>query len=431
MKDKIESLTALFFVNTLSHMRIKTEKEAITNLESNIQGAIENIFIELQNISTDRLSNDSQNSFYPGNKWEKFKGEVWGYNCLTTLRELAISIQKTEGPISSKFIKDVEHYYKNEWTEKADTLKYKFSSAYYKKYKDYTKYLELSLSTMEMIADGFIVSFFEKHINFYKNYIKWIKNIKNLFSIKIEKKEIKFSYTEDEFKTLEDCVNSYNDLNVFDRKSFLDFILNIFSILDDISRTRLTGIDQIDEKEIRKEIELFYTDMFALPAETSGIIQGDIDSIIWRATNDAMDCYDFFRSKQGVTWEQCKSNKGFIAFMNHRLYFYLSCKYTSQFITQWIKGQVMKINNEYGVYINEKAQIKTRVWIGENCQIGNCHIDEECVINNSYIDDGAVLRSRVTIDGVAIKQGSILGPDIEIRGNLTKSICNGKIAKKS
>lgn len=429
MKDKIESLSGLFFVNTLSYMRIKTEKEAIANLENNIQDAIENIFIEIQNISRDRLSDDVERSFYPEKKWEKFKGEVWGYNCLTTLRELAISIQNTESPISYQFIKDVKHYHKNEWPEKADTLKYKFSPAYYKKYKDYTKYSELSLSTMEMIADGFIVSFFEKHRNFYRNYIKWIKNIENLFSIKIEEKEIKFSYTEDEFKTLEDCVNSYNDLSIFDRKSFLDFILNIFSILDDISRTRLTGVDQIDEKEIRKEIELFYNDMFALPAETSGIIQGDIDNIIWRATNDAMDCYDFFRSKQGVTWEQCKSNKGFIAFMSHRLYFYLSCQNTSQFITKWIKGQVMKINNEYGVYINEKAQIETKVWIGENCQIGKCHIDEECVINNSYIDDDVILYSRVIVDGVAIKQGSILGPDIEIRGTLPKSICNGKLQK--
>lgn len=431
MKNEIVSLTGLFFTNTLSHMRIKTEKEAITNLENNIQDAIENIFVELQKIPKNKLSDDMKRNFYPENKWEKFKNEVWGYDCLTTFRELAISIRNTDCPISYQFIKDVESYHKNEWTNKADTLKYRFSSAYYKKYKDYTKYTELSLSTMEMIADGFIVSFFEKHKTFYNNYIKWIKNIENLFCITKEKTKMEFLYTEDEFKTLEDCVNSYNDLSSFDRNSFLDFILNIFSILDDISRTRLAGTDQIDEKKIRKEIEILYNKMFDLPAETSGLMQGDIENIIWSATNDTMECYNYFRNKLGITWDKCINNNGFIAFMSHKLYFYLSRKDSSQFIMQWVRAQVMKINNKYGVYINEKAQIKNRVWIGENCQIGNCCIDEECEIINSYIDDNVILYSRVIIDGVAIKKGSILGPDIKLKGVYSKSICNGKITEKS
>lgn len=429
MEHKIESLTALFLTNTLPFMRITSADEAVSNLETNIQDEIENTFIRIENVQNLKLNDDSD-SFYPANKWNKFKNETWGYDCLVALREVEEILKRTKKPISQKFIKDVANYHKNEWVSKVDSINYKFSEPTYKKYKDYKKYERLSLSKIKMLAEGFIVLFFEKHKFFYMNYIKWIKNVDNLFCLKKNNEIINFSYTEEEYNTLKACIDSYSDLKEFDKSSFLDFIINILSILDDISRSRLQECEQIDESAIRKEVENFYSNIFDLPTETTGIMQGDKDNIIWLAVNDIMECFEFFRKKKRLTWKECKSNKGFKAFMNNRLYIHLFDIQSNQFILQWIKAQVIRVDNDYGVYINERAHIKNKVWIDENCQIGKCSIDEGCQIKNCNIDDDVILHKKVIVDGVVIRQGSEIGPDIEIKGIKPVTLCNGNFAGK-
>lgn len=424
MEDKIESLTALFLKNTMSHMRIKTANEAISNFENNILDEIEEIFIYIEELQV----KDLDKSIYPMKSWTKFKNSKWAYECLTELKNIKKNINDT--PISREFIEDVKIYHKIDWPEKVDSLKYKFSESYYKKYKDYKKYNQLSLTKIRMLSEGFIVLFFKKNKSFYKSYIEWIKNVENLFCLKEGDKSIYFQYSQDEFYTLQSSVNSYNDLNAFDQESFLNFIVDIFGILDDISRSRINNYDKTDEHRIRNEIRDFYHNILDIPAYTTGIMQSDIDNVLWLAINDTVDCYNFLRKKKKLTWNKCKQNNGFKAFMSHRLFIHLLKKETNEFLSEWVKVQITNIKNNYGVYINEKAQIKNNVWIDEHCHIGKCSIDEECHIKNSFIDDDVKIFPRVILNGVKLEHGSVIGPDINIQGILSMPTCTGKIVSE-
>lgn len=422
---EIVSLTALFLTNTVKHMRLKTAAEVISTLQDNIINEIEFIFNEIEKIPKEKLST-KDDAFIPQKKWSDFKKQKWGYDCLVFIREVKNSLENTGLCISSKFVEDVKKYHKNDWQIKIDTLNYKFSEANYKKYKDYKKYEELSISKITMISDALITSFFEKNKAFYSSYIEWMRDIDNFFILIKNGETITFRYELKEYETLKNFVDDYNDLEIFDRKSFLDFISNVLSVLDDISKSRFSNgkvykgtfknIDSDEETSIRKDIENFYSKLFDYPEGTIGIVQDEIDNMFWMAANDVIESYTFLKEKKGLTWEKCQESKGFNALMRYRLYWYLSNKRVNEFITSFIKAMVTETENKYGIYISENAQIKNKVWIEENCKIGNCYIEDDVIIERGV---------NLMAEKVFIKSGSIVGPDVDIRGAIIVTISKG------
>lgn len=435
-RDKIVSLTALFLTNTINHMGIKTATEVVSILEKNILDEIENLFNKIENCGNKekKLSN-KVDSFAPRKKWDKFTKGTWGYECLVLLREVKISIESTDKNIAKDFINEVKKYHKNDWPSKADKIYYKFSVPSYNKIKNYKKYVKLSLSQIDMLSEGLIVLFFEKNNpQIYKDYINWMKDTGNFFCLKKGRESVSFSYHDEEFDTIKKCVDSYHDFEEFNRNNFLDFIRNIFYILDNISGARQEGILNNEEKKgvldihqdefIRTEIDNYYHKLFNYPEGTIGLIQDEINDIFWRATNDVIESFYYLEEKENLTWEECVKNRGFTALMRYRLYYYLSCRARSDFIVERVAYMVSKTKDELGIYISEKAQIKTKIWMEDNCFIEDCRIEEDCHIKNCHIESDVVLCPRVNFlaDSVWVKRGNVVGPDVDIRGAVVVTI---------
>lgn len=434
--DKIVSLTALFLVNTINHMGIKKADEAVSILEKNILDEIENIFDAIENCANmGKKLSKKVDSFAPQNKWSKFERGKWGYECLVLLRDVKISIEKTEKNISQDFINKVKKYHKNDWPLKADSINYKFSEAYYKRYKNYRKYEKLSLSQIDMLSEGFIVLFFERNnLQIYKDYIDWMKDTKNFFCLKKGENLVSFLYKKEEFDTVKKCVDGFCEFEEFNRNNFLDFIKNLFYILDNISSSRQKGRlkdkgrpDVLDIRQdgfIRTEIENCFHKWFSYPEGTIGLVQSEIDDIFWRAVDDVIESFNYLKEKENLTWEECVKNKGFAALMRYRLYYYLSCNATNDFITDRIAHMVAETKDKLGIYISEKAQIKNQIWMEDNCFIEECRIEEDCHIKNCHIERNAVLCPRVNFlaDSVRVKSGTVVGPDVEISGKVVVTI---------
>lgn len=435
-EDKIVSLTALFLTNTINHMGIKTAGEAVSIFEKNILDEIENIFCEIENCTDmGKKLSKKMDSFAPRNKWSKFEKGKWGYECLILLRDVKISIERVEKSISQEFINEVKKYHKNDWPIKADSIKYKFCEAYYKKYKNYKKYEKLSLSQIDMLAEGFIVLFFEKNNSqIYKDYIKWMKETSNFFCLKKGGNLIGGSYKKEEFDTIKKCVDDYHDFEEFNRHIFLDFIRNIFYILENISESRQVDIlgDKVDQEVvdirqdgyIRTEIENYYQKLFDYPVGTIGLVQDEINDIFWNAVDDVIESFNYLRKRENMTWQECMKINGFVALMRYRLYYYLSCRVTNDFIAERISNMVTETKDKLGIYISEKAQIKNQIWMEDNCYIEDCRIEEDCHIKNCYIESGVVLCPRVNFlaDSVLVKKGKVVGPDVEVKGAVSVTI---------
>lgn len=429
MSTRIESLTGVFITNTIEYMRLDTEKDVLNAFESNILDEIDIIFYQIENLPSNSNSNNEKEGLYPRKQWENFKKEKWGYKCLVYLRKLKDYLEKLEIPVSQEFICDVQKYHKKDWQRKADNINFQFSHKYYGNYKNAYKYQKLSSSKIDMLAEGFIGLFFNKHQMLYKKYIEWMKNIDNFFCLKANGKKVGvFEYTQKEFDSVKSCVDDYSKCTGFDRDSFVEFVRGIIYILDEISSSRLNNYVIRDEEEyIRTDIENFYNRIFSCPEGTIGIVRDEIDNMLWRAANDVLECYSFLRNKKKLTWKECEKSRGFRAFMRYRLYFYLSSKNDNEFIKKYVNSMVVETRKKYGIYISNEAQISNQVFIDENCYIENCRIEDECHIKNCYIEDDVILHSRVNLlaDNVLIKKGSIIESDFNIKGPVRVTIDKG------
>lgn len=234
-------------------------------------------------------------------KWENFKSEKWGYECLVCLKDIKRYLEKARiGTVPKVYIDIVQNYYAEEWPDKAGNLKFKFSKSYVKEYKKYTQYNELSISKIEMLTGGLIVPFFKKNKLFYNNYIEWMQDIENFFRIYEKDKMISFQYSEQEYKSVKECVNAYNDFREFDSKSFYDFIKELILILEFITKSRQNQEIVIDEKldDIRKDIDNFYQELFLYSEDTIGILKEEIDNMFWTSANDVIESYIFAKEKE-------------------------------------------------------------------------------------------------------------------------------------
>ena len=189
--------------------------------------------------------------------------------------------------------------------------------------------------------------------------------------------------------------------------NFYEFLKELIIILETISKSRINQerIDSETLDEIRQDIENFYQELFLYSEDTIGILKEEIDDILCISTNNVIESYLYAKEKRKSTWQECKKNYGFIALMRYRLCFYLSSKRGNEFLEQYIKAITRETKEKYGVYICEEAQIKSKVWIDKNCNIGKCYIDNNVVIlSNVEVADGVVLKS-----GSMIGEGTCIG----------------------
>lgn len=428
MKKKIVSLAALFFKNTLSHMNTETNEEHIRTLESNIANEIESTFdIVKKLLDVKATTNIDCNPLLKS--WNRFKKEKWAYIYLKDLQDIASSLNKIPiGGIPRNFRDDVYKYYEKEWLLKSDVMSYKFSVASLKTYTNYEKYQVFSIQKIEMLTNELIVPYFIKYPAYYKNYIAWMSDIEHFFGITEKGENITISPTAEEYRIIKSCVNSYKAIKGFDRKSFSDFIQELFRHLDSFSRLRKSNLASEEETFnyenlgiVREDIEDFYKSLFSFPEGTTGFVKDEIDNLLWTAAQNAMQSFLFASEKKKVTWDVCKKNKGFIALMRYRLYRVLFGTDGNQFIKSYINAMVKETEDMYGVYISQNAQIENRVWIDENCKIGNCYIENDVII---FPDVELLAESLV------IKSGSIIESDTCIKGQIEATVYSGKKGKE-
>lgn len=414
MEKKIVSLTALFLRNTFNQMKFDSIEKTISSFEGNIYDELDETFEQIKVLLKKKAAPGAKKNATFLKKWERFKSEKWGYECLVCLKNIKGCLEKAqEGTIPEEYFGIVQKYYADEWSDKFENLKFRFSKSYVKSYKDYTEQTKLSVAKIDMLTDGFIVPFFKKNRVLYEDYIKWMRDTNNFFGIKERNKIITFQYTKQEYKSVQECVNAYYDFHEFNSKSFSDFLKELILILESISESRQDHEIVSDEKleDIRKDIENLYQELFSYPEDTIGILKEEIDNMFWMAANDVIASYLFAKENRKLTWQECKKNSGFMAFMRYRLYSYLASKRENQFLSHYIKAIIKETKEKYGVYICEEAQIKNRVWIDENCKIGKCYIENDVVILSGV---------ELMADDIVVKSGSVIGPDIRILNKTDK-----------
>lgn len=430
MEKKIVSLAALFLKNTLSYMHTETNEELIRTLESNITNEIEETFDSVKRLLDVKATTDiDYNPILK--KWNRFKTEKWAYTYLKLLQDIEIALNKVSiGGIPRNFRDDVYEYYEKEWPLKSDIMRFKFSLPTLKNYTNHEKYYKFSNQKIEMLTNELIVPYFVKYQAFYDIYIKWMSDIEHFFRMTEKGKDIVFLHTAEEYKAIKSCVCSYKQIESFDRKSFSDFLQDLFSLLDAFSISRQNKNNSVLKEEsscndnvdiVRKDIEDFYKRLFSFPEGTTGFVKGEIDNLLWTAANNAMQSYLFASEKKKIAWEVCKKNKGFIALMRYRLYRALLGADANQFIKTYINAMVKETEDIYGVYISENAQLENRVWIDENCKIGNCYIENDVIIFPEV---------ELLAESLVIKSGSIIESNTCIKGQIEVTVFSGKQGKE-
>lgn len=429
-QKEIVSLTGLFLQNTIKSMR-KGLQEIVNDHEDYVTDEIDKLFEKIQDLLKQKATSESNNSGRFAKKWCKFTEGTWAYECLCLLREVADYLESvSEGKISRSYIETVEKYISEKWPSKHQTLEYKFSVPTLKKMKRVDKYTTLSSKKIEMLIDAVIVPCFEENIPFCKNYIEWMQDIDNFFV----DKEREFSYTADEYKTIKECVESYSDLNniiEFNRENLYTFLKELVCKLEAISESKntkrangdtLLTISYVDEglDIVRKDIEKYYERLFCFPEGTIGLVKNEIDNMLWTAATSSFENYIFAKAKKSMTWKECKQHNGFMALMKYQIYRHLARRRDNEFIINIVKGMIQESKEELGVYISEEAEIENRVWIGENCYIGNCSIEKEVIISS-----GVILNA----ESIYIGKKSVLEDDVVIKGAVQVIINNGKINK--
>lgn len=407
MEKKIVSLTALFLRNTFNQMKFDSIEKAVHSFEGDLIDELDGIFNQIKSLLKEKATSDAKKNATFLKKWERFKSEKWGYECLVCLKDIKCWLENIqEGTIPEEYFKTVQSYHANEWPDRLENLKFRFSKSYVKSYKNYSSHPKLTMAKINMLTDGFIVPFFKKNKVLYEDYIKWMGKTNNFFEVKEKKKTVTFQYDEAEYKSVQECVNAYYEFQEFDEKIFSDFLKELIFILESISTSRENQSFRNEDnlEDIRKDIEHLYQELFPYPEDTIGISKEEIDNMLWRAANDVIESYRFAKENRNLTWQECKNNSGFMALMRYRLYSSLASKKRIEFVSRCIKAIIKKTIEIYGVYICEDAQIDNRVWIDENCRIGKCYIESDVVI----------LSGVELADNIVVKSGGIIGPDTRI-----------------
>lgn len=424
---EIRSLTGLFLNNTLKNMNMGGDK-AVESLRNNINSetkkVLENILELLSQKFYKCTIKDTDKRFL--DKWDKVSRQKGGYEYLCLLRDLENLLTEIKAEkINKKYIEIVDDYYENKWPDTYVFSARGFSIGTLKKLKRWDSYTKFTTQKIEMIIDMLIIPFFEKNTAYYQNYINWIQEVNNLFSFdgKI------FEYTTDEYKSVEDCIESYKAVHSFERKDFYIFLRELMEKLEAISDRKYKFDNQKTENnsknkqkkliiktdnnnfdKVRHDIENIYKDIFNFPNATIGLVESEINNILFSAANNSVENYQFAYEKKHLTWEECKNNKGFMALMRYQIYRYLvSYIETNDFIKGIVKSMENYSEKQLGVFISKSAIIDNRVWIDEECRIGKCKIKSGVIVSKGVIleADHIYIHKNTFIEEKIVIQGSI------------------------